>query len=172
MTFAQTRITKFDQNGNYVTAFKCEIPWAVYGNSDHFYLSFFEANKLYEDDDASPKLIHKYSADWKHIESYFEPIDLSKFFEDLTSRARRVERVVHTIGYLSIDQNEHIYISYFNPYQINVLSADGKLRLKVFRENDFMSNLDEYVHGHGESYTINTPARSASVLYYQPPGQI
>ena len=125
------QIEKFSREGKYLNTIQLEIKGRgsrdhfVIDNSGNFYVSFWDRE--------TDTVIHKFDSTGKHISSFGKAVEFTRPVEPFTKAIKSY----NSKGPLAFINNELFY-SQHNPYEIRSYDTDGKLKLIIFRDNDFM----------------------------------
>ncbi len=128
--YGNKRISRFNLQGRYLDSVPIQfqaIPRQFGIDKDgNYYISFYDRE--------TETTIHKFDSQGRLIKSFGEPIYLTRAVH-FAERGTIIENCNQ--GHIFIDNN-FIYFSRRNPYDIRKYTLDGKLKLLIFRKNSFM----------------------------------
>jgi len=157
------RITEFNPEGKFLRLFSYSIlgfnMGLVIDSRGNFYLCSYDQIK--------EKMIHKFNHGGQFVLSFCEPVNLISIF------SRKVMlgpwggsiRTNCTRGIIAIGDDDCIYYSQGNPYEIRKFSPDGQLLVRIYRKNKFMKSLKNFVAIKGKAITFRTPPSSVALIH-------
>ncbi len=149
------KIWEFDQNLNEINTISLHmrngpVNFAIDKHSNFFIC--FPRNEY---------RIHKYSRDGNFITSFAEPPDIAQFYNTNERNKDRIQE--RSSGTVSLDDSGYVYYSNRNPCEIQKFTNDGNFLKKIYRHNEFVLPITEYIRLKGGGFRFGQVGGSYSI---------
>lgn len=152
------RISRFSLDGNFLGSLPLQIrniqpPQSFKGvaidDQGFYYLSFYDHD--------SEKIIHKFNSQGKHVFSFGIPLEVKEPENIIAFTLKKINAPGKLVA-----NNDYLFFSQNNPYEIRKYTLQGNLKRKIIRKNSFMPPHSIKIGG-GGAYLIKPPAHSSAI---------